>query len=514
MVTQAITKRVLQAVTVVAGQFNGSDLRARCARGGMTLGIGVGLERGLQLFRYAILTRLLAPDEFGLMAVVLAATVLFETAFEVGVRYSVIQNKKGAEAAYLNVAWWFQVIRGLILFAVAYIGAPLVSRFYGQSELLVLLRVTILVVIFKSLVSPRAYVLEKRIKFGKVVILTQGSALLGTFLTIGLAFLLRNIWALVIGFVSEAFFYFLLSFILCPFRPRLSIDRESLGEIIRFAKGMLGLSVLAMVAFEIDILVLGKLVPMAVVGLYLMAKRLALAPKEVHVRIFGPLLLSAFSEKQDDRKRLRSYVLRLTRTVGVFGLPFTAFFVVCGGAILSVVFGSQYADAAVPFGFLSICTLVRIQGITLASIYLSLGQPHLHRGFVLFRVIILVFLIYPSIVFFGAAGAAGIVLFAEVSALFLQVVWMRKRIGLALPEYLSCWLAGLGLSQIVLIPVLVLRLFAPVSKFFDLAMGGGLCLLSCGIGMLVLKGGVKRVEPAVEVLREVKEDFEVRAKYA
>lgn len=514
MKAEAILEKVAKRVSSVTGRISGDDLRARCALGGVTLSFGVGLERGLQLVRYIILTRLLAPDEFGLMAIVLSTMLIFETAFEVGVRHSVIQNKRGGEPEYLNVAWWFQVVRGLALFTVAYLAAPMVGGFYGKAELSLLLRVALIVLIFKSLMSPGVYVLEKRIKFSKVVFLTQGSGLFGTFLTIGLVFFLRNVWALIIGFVGEAFLRCLLSFILCPFRPRLHIDRSCLGEIMRFARGMFGLSILAMVAFEIDILVLGKVVSMALLGFYLMAKRLAQTPKEMYVRIFGPILLSAFSERQDDKRYLRGSVLKMTKATALFGMPLAGFCFVCAGAILLVVFGGQYAGAAVPFGLLSICTLVRIQGITLASIYLALGRPHLHRGFVALRAIILVCLIYPAIVFWGPIGAASIVLFAEIVSLFFQAFWMQKRTGLKLSGYLFAWLPGLGLAQIVVVPVLVLKFLGPVSIFFDLVAGGGLCLLSCAIGLFILKGGVKKVEPVVEVLSEVKGDFEVRAKYA
>jgi len=514
MKAEAILEKVAKRVSSVTGRISGDDLRARCARGGVTLSFGVGLERGLQLVRYIILTRLLAPDEFGLMAIVFSAMLIFETAFEVGVRYSVIQNKRGGEPEYLNVAWWFQVVRGLALFTVAYLAAPMVGGFYGKAELSALLRVALIVLIFKSLMSPGVYVLEKRIKFSKVVVLTQGSSLFGTFLTIGLVFFLRNVWALIMGFVGEAFLRCLLSFILCPFRPRLHIDRSCLGEIMRFARGMFGLSVLAMVAFEIDILVLGKVVSMALVGIYLMAKRLAQTPKEVYVRILGPILLSAFSERQDDKRYLRGSVLKMTKATALFGMPLAGFCFVCAGAILSVVFGGQYAGAAVPFGLLSICTLVRIQGITLASVYLALGRPHLHRGFVALRAIILVCLIYPAIIFWGPIGAASIVLFAEIVSLFFQAFWMQKRTGLELSEYLFAWLPGLGLAQIVVVPNLTLKFFGPISVMTDLVTGVLLCLVSCGLGVLLLKGGLRKLGSARTKLGEVQRDFEVRAKYA
>ena len=328
------------------------------------LGAGVTISRTLQLVRYMIMARLLVPSQLGLMAIVLAATTLFETIFEVGIKQSVIQSKRGDREEYLNVAWWFQAVRGFGLFVIAFMAAPAVSWFYDKPELLYLLRVTFLALVFKGLMSPVTYVLEKKFQFQKVVYLTQGSSLLGTLLTIVLAFFLRNIWALVIGFVFEAFLLSLLSFIICPFLPRLSIKRDCLDEILRFSRGMFGIPILTLIAFQTDIFVLGKLAPLAVVGTYSMAVSLSQVPRSYYVRIFSPLLLPAFSRNQDDEKYLCGTALKMTNATAIFGLPLAAFCVVCAGAILSIALGNQYATAAVPFGLFSIYAVVRIQEST------------------------------------------------------------------------------------------------------------------------------------------------------
>src|SRR4030042_3650986 len=106
----------------------------------MALAVGTVVERGLRFVRYVILTRILAPDQFGLMAIVMVAASAFDALTEVGIKQSVIQNKRGADPEYLNVAWWFQAVRGLGLFSVAFLAAPWISSFYERPELSRLLR--------------------------------------------------------------------------------------------------------------------------------------------------------------------------------------------------------------------------------------------------------------------------------------------------------------------------------------------------------------------------------------
>ena len=104
-----------------------------------------------------ILTRFLAPEQFGLMALVLAASQLFEALTEVGVRQAVVQSKRGASDEYLNVAWWFSAGRGLGLYILGWIFAPRVSVFYGEPALAQLLRVAFLTMLLRGVTSPRLY---------------------------------------------------------------------------------------------------------------------------------------------------------------------------------------------------------------------------------------------------------------------------------------------------------------------------------------------------------------------
>jgi PST family polysaccharide transporter/lipopolysaccharide exporter len=435
-----------------------------------------------------ILARLLVPDEFGLMAIVFAASETFEAFTEVGVKQSVIHSKRGDEAEYLNVAWWFQAARGLVLFVVGFIVAPWIGSFYNNPDLLPLLRVAFVAVLFNGFISPRVHVLEKKIQFGKWVFLYQGSGLVGILVSLGIAlFAVRNVWALVIGFVTEAVIRCLLSFILCPFVPRISIDRDSLIDILKYARKMLGVAILAVIAFQTDILVLGRVVPAKQVGLYWLSLQLALQISMLFSKVVYPVLLPVFAEKQDDKQSLCNAIKEVTAYTAVFAIPIATFSAACAGSILSAVYGSEYAAVAIPFGLLCIYALVRMQGSSLVQVYFAIGKPHLHRRFVILRLAVLVVLIYPGTVLFGLTGAAAVVLFANCIGLCVQVIWMKKPIGLRFREYASSWIPGLRLAVIVLAPVVLLKVFGNGAVVLNIVVGGLACSAACVIGLLLLR---------------------------
>lgn len=421
-------------------QIRGDNLEAKAARGAMMLTIGTVMERGMRLVRNMILTRLLAPEYFGLMGLVMAVMMLMEALTDVGVAKSVIQNKSGATKEYLNIAWWFRSVRGSGLTLLMVLSAPLICRFYEKPELLNLLRISFLSLLFYGFTSPRIFVLEKEFKFVTYVFLFQGCALFGTLLTIGLVFFIRNAWVLVLGLLGGAVLGCLLSYIVCPFRPSFSFDRGSLNELLRFCRRMIGLSFLTVVALQTDIFFLGKLMPTEEVGMYVMALALAQQPASIFVRTVGRVLLPTFSKKQDDKLYLCRAVLKVIKVTIMIGVPIMALAAIFARTILSVVYGSEYGAVALPFGILCFYMLFSLQGAILSNIYLAIGRPHLHRRYVLLLAFLIISLMYPGIKWFGLAGASGVLLLSNSVAVCMQVVWMRDVIGLRFKSYARCWL--------------------------------------------------------------------------
>jgi O-antigen/teichoic acid export membrane protein len=479
--------------TELATKLKGSNLKARSVRGAVALGVGTMTERGLRLVRNMILARVLAPDEFGLMALVMGASVVLEAIAEVGVKQSVIQNKRGGELEYLNTAWWVQVARGSGLFIVAILVAPWLGAFYHNPKLVPLLRVAFTVILFNAFISPRVYVWEKKLQFAKRVFLFQGGGLLGTLLSLGLALtIVSNVWALVIGFVAEGASRCLLSFVLCPFLPRISIHRESLSDILAYARGMFGVPILAAVAFQLDVLTLGKVVSGENVGMYWLVLQLPSQIGSLFSNIVHPVLLPLFAEKQDEKQSLRRMVTKITTWTAMMGIPTIIFLAACASQVLSILYGARYAAVALPFSLLCVYMFLITQGSILSQVYFATGKPEFQRRFVLIRLC----LMYPSAVLFGLTGAAAVMLLANLIGLFLQVCWCGRLIGLKTSDYFRCYFHGvvLGLPIIVVVGLTIVlgansntRLLILGFSTIPLALLAHVFLIRSGNGKLAAK---------------------------
>lgn len=467
-------------------KVRGSGLKARSVRAMMKLGVGSFTGHGMKLVRQMVLARILAPAEIGTMTIVLGFSLAFEAFTEVGIKEAVIQSKHGAQDDYLNAAWWMQVIRGICLFLISFFCAPLISSLYHKPELLSLLRVCFIAILFRGLVCPRAFVLEKNYKFGRSVLLTQGSGFLGAVITICLAFIIRNVWALVIGFVAEMAILSVFSFIMVPFLPRFSFNRERLHELLTFSRRIFGLPILAFVSLNVPVLVLGKVVSEDTLGLYGYSLLLAQFPILLYTKIISPVLLPAFSKKQDDKEALRRGVIKVIHWINNFYLLLVVFMICCSSEILYYVYGAQYAAMAVPFAILCLNIIFRIETSIFAGMYIALGYPHKYRHFTLLRALIIIVLIYPVSFYYGPVGVALIMVTSNLGVLLLQVWGSKKIIGLTFIRYIHSHIPALLLSIPIIFVFDLLWLFKVNSSIYVVSIGTTTFITMFGVSALIL----------------------------
>jgi O-antigen/teichoic acid export membrane protein len=451
-----------------------------------------------------ILARLLAPSEFGLMAIVLACSQLFEALTDVGVAPAVIQNKEGDKDAFLNVAWWFSAMRGLCLCLIGFVVSPWIGLFYGEPSLSSLLRVAFLTMLFAGLTSTRLYVLQKNLMFGRYVWVTQGSGLAATVLTLVIALFVPNVWALVFGYVAEAVIRCIASFALCPFVPTWHFDVDCLKGLLGFSRGMFGLPILTFLVLQADVFVLGRVCSKEILGAYSLAAALSSIPLAIFSSAAQPMILPVLCGFQEDLPRLRTTFLGITRTIFSFGFPMATCMAIFGRPVLAIAYGARYTMMGVPFGVLGFYFLVYMAGTVIASAYMSLGRPGLHRRFTVIRAALMAIVIYPAAKFFGPAGAAGALLFCLVVASIFQVLNLRRVVDLSLRRYLSTVADGMVAAILVGALAIPARYFLAHSEVLQLLAAFVLCSMAWSVfawrRWTDLPGGLARTSELSAVL--------------
>jgi lipopolysaccharide exporter len=454
-------------------------LKGRVFRGGVWLGGASFFEQAIRFGRNMLLTRLLAPEAFGAMAIVQSATTLIQMTVDVGAREALIQNPKGGEDTHVTAAWWMTVGRSSFIYSLIYVLAPVVSKFYGNSELTTLARVVSLSIIFDGLISPLAFIAMKHMKFWKWAVVNNGGGVIGVITTIILGFFMRDVWALAIGFCSENAARCVLSYVVCPYRPRLP-HFEAIRDLMQFSKGLFGIVLFNMLFMRADVFVLGKLYPAAQLGLYSMAVYLIQTPLGFLVNVMNQTLLPALSGVQDDNARMNRIILQTTSATVWLGLPAIVFVVFCGHSLLTIAYGQRYGLASAALGVAACSGLFNVLNNQITQAFYAKGRPQLHRRSVALMAILVVILVYPLAKAFGLWGAQLAGLIAIVAGYLLQVERIRKVTGLKISQYLDAFPIPVFTSMgIAILWVLVTRYTTVMSQPApSIAFGIGVCLLT------------------------------------
>lgn len=446
-----IPEKIARAKAKLFNLLLGEGLRGKAARGGAWLGSGSVAEQTCRFARNMLLARLLAPSAFGAMAIVLSASSLITSFSDVGVLPAIIHNPHGAKSSYLNAAWWLGMARAIFVYATVFVSAPWVAHFYGNAELTGLLRVALLSIVLDGMLSPRSKLAQKEMNFGRWAFITNGGGICGVAVTIALSFVLRDVWALAIGYCSENGFRCLFSYILYPGLPSRGWDRSALKDILHFSKGMFGLSFFNLLFARADIFVLGKMHSAEALGLYALAVNLVQTPASFLINMLSQTLLPAFAHVQSEMERLNRILVEVTTWVVLAGVPAVAMVWLCSSSLLTVFYGRRYGipEVAHALCFAAAVALLNTLNSLITSLFFAAGEPAMHRRAVAVSAIVMVAVVYPACRLLGLEGGQVAALIAIAAGYLLQILRIRNVTGLNVFRYsrsfASATLTGIGI---------------------------------------------------------------------
>lgn len=264
-------------------------------RGAAWTVFGHGAGQLTRLASNLILTRLLFPEAFGLMAIVWMVLFALEMFSDVGIGPAVIRDEKGEDSRFLQTAFTVQVIRGGGLFLLACSVAIPLSNIYGEPALATLIPVAGLTALLAGFLPVTLHVERRRMAFKKITILELIHQISAAAAVITWAFFSPTIWALIGGALIGRLGYLVASHLWLPMRhPWFYIDRSSLWRILHLAKWILPASIFAFFSVQGDRMLLGYYLDMATLGVYAIAALLADAVGALTAKVNYGVALPAY----------------------------------------------------------------------------------------------------------------------------------------------------------------------------------------------------------------------------
>ncbi len=337
------------------------------------------MNQVLRLGANLVLTRLLVPEEFGLMVLVLVTILGLEMLSDLGIAPAIVQNHRGDDRAFLNTAWTVQVIRGFILWAFAFPVAYLVAALFAQPMLIKLVPVAAAAAAINGFNSTKLATCQRHLRLGLFTSIDLASYAIGMTVMIAWAYIHRNVWALVVGTLVTATAKMVLSHVALPGHPnRLEWDRSAVGPLIRFGRWIFVSTLATYLALQADKLLLGTLLTPDLLGIYGIGFMLATLPINVIRKIGAFALYPALSRKaREDPAQLRAKLIEARGMLLPAGMLTVLASVLWAPAFFGYLYEGPYKQAAWMCQMLAVPIWFQILQASVDRAPLALGHSHL-----------------------------------------------------------------------------------------------------------------------------------------
>jgi lipopolysaccharide exporter len=421
-----------QSAEIISDRIDAVNLPlAKRVRSGLSWNISSSLIGELIRFvRSVVLARLLVPEDFGLFGMALTVVAALNALSALGLGRTIVANKfdtRDELKAHLDTAWSVELLRSFVIALLASASAFPMSRFYGQTQLKVIIPILGLITFVQGFQNIGLVILRKEISFASIFWYELATNTAGIALTIALAVVMRNVWALVIGLLLTAALGTVLSYIFHSYRPRLAFEKHAIRRAWSLGKLTLVIAVASYVTNMADNVMVGRLLGSGALGNYSLAFNIASAPISVLVFSLGTVLFPAYAEITTQRPK----ALELAFTK-VFSIALMIMFTITvplfllAGEVVQLLFGSRWTTAGTVLRVLALVIPLRGLSLIVSTVFWGLNRPKDVAVGTTLEAVVFVAALYPLITAFGLTGAAWAGMIAYAFAFVIRFMALSK----------------------------------------------------------------------------------------
>ena len=333
----------------------------------------------IQCLQLVILARLLGPDVFGLMAMVLVVLGFIQLCAEMNLSEAIIQHRGPTREALASL-YWVNVACGIVACFTLYAAAPLVAYVVRMPQLTLVLRVCGISLVISAFGIQFQAIMRKRLDFDSVFLVDVASSFISALVVILSAWLGKaGVWAFVWGLLSGTMVQTFIC-VFYAFRTRIipiwHFSSFELGSYLRFGLYRLGAMALNYFTTRMDQILIGGLMGPQMLGYYNLALKITIQPISKLNPIITRVAFPAFSQMQDDLPRLRRGFIKMLKLLIFINAPVFMGIVVVAPIAIPVLLGRQWSAVVPLVQVLALYALIRSYGNAAANLFVAKGYVH------------------------------------------------------------------------------------------------------------------------------------------
>lgn len=436
------------------------SLRSRAISAGLWTVGGQAAAQILRLGSNLVMTRLLVPEMFGVMAV--AWTVIFAIGMfsDIGLSQSVVRSSRGEDPRFLNTAWTVQIYRGAVLTCVTLLVAGILalaghfrwlpaSSTYAHPDVPGVLAAISLTVLIGGFRSIKFITASRKLALRRTTAIELAGQILGFGAMVLMAQFKPTVYVLVFGALISGLFEVLASHLILPGpTARFDWERETLSEIREFGRWIMVTSIMGFMIRVGDRVFMGWLLSAPMMGLYMIAAIMAGVPQLILSRVMSSVALPSLAETfRKDPSRMKTLYYRIRLPVDAFCLLTAGLLFVAGEPINKLLYDDRYLGAGAMLEVLALMLFASRYGVT-NQFYLVLGKPKVMATLMAIRICTMAFAVPVGFAWAGPIGAVWGVVLSPALELLWAVFFYQRRLGIfdGMRELMSLLFLPVGMS--------------------------------------------------------------------
>lgn len=307
-------------------------------------GAQMGVSKLLYLVGSLVLGHLLAPNEFGLVAIATVAVTTLMAATETGMNTALVQATVREQDHY-DVAWTIGLFRGVAVCLVLVLAAPLIAALFGDERAVFLVRLMAFLPLITSIASPRQADLIRELKFSKLATIAISAACVDTGIAIAFAPSVGGA-AIVIGKLAGASTTTIASYLAAPHRPRIRPNYSSARDLVAFGRWMFAIGMTGVATDLFMKVLVARRLSVTDLGMFSMSDKLAETPSQFANEAIGGVAFPLYARLREDPSRMQTVFRAHLTGLMFFLLPATALLIALAQPLQERILGVRWEGAA------------------------------------------------------------------------------------------------------------------------------------------------------------------------
>lgn len=329
------------------------------------------IDKLLGLVSTLVLARILAPEDFGIIAIAMIVINFFELLVMTGTSQYLIQ-KETIDNDDINTCWTLDICLRVGIALSLLLIAPLAADFYEDQRLQMVISSLCFLVIIGPFANPGLHLHRREQRYNVIFIINLMRKGVSVPVTITLAFLLESYWAMVIGHLSSAFVYLISSYVLDKYRPGFTLCRVK--QQWNFSKWLMAKGIIGYCRGQMDTFLVSKFFGMTQVGAYHVMKYVGTMPGSQVITPATQPLLASFSRKKSDKAAMLYQFNLAVIVLFLIAIPMSAYVYFFSEPLVGLLLGNKWVGYHQVFGILAILTCSLAIGNVSSHIILSFGK--------------------------------------------------------------------------------------------------------------------------------------------